>query len=434
VAQGLGIIGTAQTVSAPLAPNVYPAYLAFWVVPADSLKGVVQVDFYRSTSPDGLDWTLPALVYSGDNNMGFYFVDSNLDPNTQYQYSCVYVYTDASQTGQGGNTSAGPAQLIVTTSINLDNLAATAYSVGLVTAGVFRGVEFQTSANFPRVQMDPSGIWAAHSAPTATFIQDLESQNFSAIAALPSVPSFYLDAVGGNAFFSGTVIGSTIIGSTIIGGTIETSPYAGTATTAVTLSSLYGLTLPVTANTNNFNGGTTETIAWQDYAGSTGTVAYLSSGINTTGSGFVNGTGTRWAEMAVAAGSAGTAGNWSGVVAALNNSIPTDSSVYINVPNYTRTLLRGDGSSDFVTFNGYSNWKLFYEAPAYSIPAGSDVSFGSGYGAGFGPNYLPTGDCTGFASQYTVWGRGSGLTFVLHNFWGGGSAYGNLFLTWDAFS
>lgn len=144
---------------------IYPIYLGFYVLPGDSPLpvGVVRVDCYRAMSPDGIDWGTPTLLASGDNEVGFYVVDSNLDPSTQYAYCYDYIFVDGSTTGKSPLAVAGLAELIVTTSINVDNLAKTAFSIGLVTSGVFEGVEFRTAATPPMVQMDPRGLWALNS-------------------------------------------------------------------------------------------------------------------------------------------------------------------------------------------------------------------------------------------------------------------------------
>lgn len=185
-------------------PTTYPIYRGFYVLPTDILLATcVRVDFFRAISADDIAWGAPVFLGYGTGASGFYAIDTQLDENTFYGYYCVYVFADGSKTPYSEITDVGQAMLTPSSSLNIDKLASSAYTTGLITSGTFRGVIFETNKLDPKVRMDPTGIFATDGASNTIF---------------------YLHSDGTPAFFQGQL---SALGVTLPTGVNEVFPTSG---------------------------------------------------------------------------------------------------------------------------------------------------------------------------------------------------------------
>lgn len=152
----------------PDGPLVSVIYRGFLLSPNSDLNETLleRVEYQFASSTDDsiyTDWQELAVAFGASN---FNFIHDALYTDVYYRYRLRAYFLDGTISEWSDYTLPGNGTLVPADEINVQSLDQLASSLGTITSGFLRGVVFETSANYPKVRMDPSGFYAITASAT----------------------------------------------------------------------------------------------------------------------------------------------------------------------------------------------------------------------------------------------------------------------------
>lgn len=166
-----------KIVGTPQEPNCSSIYRGFLLgLPLSVTQSIISsVRYEYRTSPDdsfNTDWQDLAIAYKATN---FQFIHDTLYTDVYYQYRYLVYYTDGTISAWSDYVIAGAGTIETQDYSSLDQIAS---SLGTITSGFLRGVIFETSANYPKIRMDPTGFYSITTTSTPIFLSASGSAYF----------------------------------------------------------------------------------------------------------------------------------------------------------------------------------------------------------------------------------------------------------------